>query len=355
VKARRSLLQAARWSSPGDFLATYALIGVLVIIIAAFWALLPETFPTVANFQGIVDSQSVIAILALAVTLPLRTGEFDLSIGSVAVLTATTTAVLSAREGWNPVLSILAGLVVALVVGGINCIAVLWVRINAFIATLATMTIVAGVSLGITSTTVVTNISPAIVSVSQKQILGLPLGAYYGWIIAILLWYIYRYTPFGPRGLFIGGSKDAARLAGVRVVRIQALAFLGSALLSGLAGIVILGTLGGIDPSIGSQFLLPPYAAAFLGTATIAIGRFNVVGTLVGLYLIEVGVDGLQLWGASAWVSQVFYGGALLIAVGAARLAANSYRRKRGVELVAAEANHASASVSEGASNKIRG
>jgi ribose transport system permease protein len=291
----------------------------------------------------------------LAVTLPLRTGEFDLSIGSVAVLTATTTAVLSARLGWNPAMAVLAGLGAALAVGAVNCVAVLWVRINAFIATLGTMTIVAGISLGITGTTVVTNIPAPIISFSQHQLFGLPLGAYYGWIIAAALWYIYRFTPFGPRGLFIGGSRDSARLAGVRVTGIQTIAFLGSALLSGLAGIVILGTLGGIDPSIGSPYLLPPYAAAFLGTATIAIGRFNVIGTLVGLYLIEVGVDGLQLLGASAWVSQVFYGAALLIAVGAARLAAKSYRRKRDVDLGSAGTYDASAPVSDGTNDRVRG
>jgi ribose transport system permease protein len=91
--------------------------------------------------------------------------------------------------------------------------------------------------------------------------------------------------------------------------------------LGGFAGIVLVGILGAVDPSIGPQFLLPPYAAAFLSTTTIQLGRFNVVGTLVGLYLLAVGITGLQLFGVASWISDVFNGGALILAVGFARLA----------------------------------
>jgi ribose transport system permease protein len=95
-----------------------------------------------------------------------------------------------------------------------------------------------------------------------------------------------------------------------------------SALLSGLAGIVLVGTIGAVDPTVGQEYLLQPYAAAFLGATAIQIGRFNVVGTVAGLYLIVVGVTGLELLGASPWISEVFYGGALIIAVGLSRIAA---------------------------------
>jgi ribose transport system permease protein len=304
-----------------EFAAKYALVATLGILIVVFWAALP-TFMTGADWRGILESQAVLILLALAVTLPLRTGDFDLSIGSVAVFSAAITAVCSTRLGWNPYASMLLGIAGAVGVGIVNCVAILILRIDAFITTLATMTIVYGLSLAITNTQVIIGIPAAITNLSQTNIFGLPAAAFYGWAAAVLLWYFLRYRPLGLRSQFVGGNRDAARLIGLKVRRIRATAFMVSALLSGLAGIVLAGTIGAVDPTVGGEYLLQPYAAAFLGATAIQLGRFNVVGTVVGLYLIVIGVTGLELLGASPWISEVFYGGALIIAVGLSRLAA---------------------------------
>jgi ribose transport system permease protein len=305
-----------------EFTAKYALVAALGILIVVFWAALP-TFMTGANWRGMIESQAVLILLALAVTLPLRTGDFDLSIGSVAVFSAAISAVLSSHLGWNPYVSMLVGLAGALGVGIVNCVAILILRIDAFITTLGTMTIVYGLSLAITNTQVIIGLPAAITNLSQTNVIfGLPAAAFYGWAAAIVLWYFLRFRPLGLRTQFVGGNRDAARLIGLKVRRIRATAFMVSALLSGLAGIVLAGTIGAVDPTVGQQYLLQPYAAAFLGATAIQLGRFNIVGTVVGLYLIVVGVTGLELLGASTWISEVFYGGALLIAVGLSRLAA---------------------------------
>jgi ribose transport system permease protein len=304
-----------------EFAAKYALVAALGILIIVFWVTLP-TFMTGANWRGMIESQAVLILLALAVTLPLRTGDFDLSIGSVAVFSAAITAICSSHLGWNPYVSILLGLAGAAGVGIVNCVAILILRIDAFITTLATMTIVYGLSLAITNTQVVIGIPSAITNLSQKSIFGLPAAAFYGWVAGAVLWYFLRYRPLGLRTQFVGGNRDAARLIGLKVRRIRATAFMVSALLSGLAGIVLAGTIGAVDPTVGQEYLLQPYAAAFLGATAIQLGRFNVVGTVVGLYLIVVGVTGLELLGASPWISEVFYAGALIIAVGLSRIAA---------------------------------
>jgi ribose transport system permease protein len=304
-----------------EFAAKYALAAALGIIIVVFWVTLP-TFMTSANWRGMIESQAVLILLALAVTLPLRTGDFDLSIGSVAVFSAAITAVCSSHLGWNPYASILLGLAGAAAVGVVNCVAILVLRIDAFITTLATMTIVYGLSLAITNTQVVIGLPTAVTNLSQTNILGLPAAAFYGWVAGAILWYFLRYRPLGLQTQFVGGNRDAARLIGLKVRRIRATAFMVSALLSGLAGIVLAGTIGAVDPTVGQEYLLQPYAAAFLGATAIQLGRFNVVGTVVGLYLIVVGVTGLELLGASPWISQVFYGGALIVAVGLSRIAA---------------------------------
>jgi ribose transport system permease protein len=293
----------------------------LVALIVIFSIALPHTFLTSANWKGMIQSQAVLVILALAVTLPLRSGDFDLSIGAVAALSSCVTGIAAVNWGWSPVLAVALGLGAALVVGVANSIAVLAVRIDAFIATLGTMTIVTGLTLLITNTTVIIGVPASLVSLSRRDILGLPMSAFYGWVLAAILWFIYELRPYGRFSLFVSGNEQAARLGGIRVDRIRAMAFVWCALLSGVAGIVLLGTIGAADPGVGSEYLLQPYAAAFLGATAIQIGRFNVLGTIFGLYLIVVGVTGLQLLGASTQISQVFYGSVLLLAVGLSKIA----------------------------------
>jgi ribose transport system permease protein len=307
--------------SLGPLAAKTAVPGCLGLLIVVFWVTLPSTFMTSANWIAMIQSQAVLIILALAVTLPLRSGDFDISIGAVAVLSSCVTGLVATRWGWGVAPAVLAGLVAALAVGAVNCIAVLVVGIDAFIATLGTMTVVTGLTLLVTNSSVVIGVPQSLVNLSETRLLGLPLCAFYGWGLAVILWFVYELTPYGKFSLFVSGNQQAARLAGIRVDRTRALAFLFCSLVSGVAGIVLLGTVGAADPSTGPNYLLQPYAAAFLGATAIQIGRFNVLGTVCGLYLIVVGVTGLQLLGASSNISQIFYGGALLIAVGLSRLA----------------------------------
>jgi ribose transport system permease protein len=131
----------------------------------------------------------------------------------------------------------------------------------------------------------------------------------------VILWYVYEWTPFGRRLLFTGGNRDASRLTGIHVKRIRASAFILSAVISALAGVVLAGSVGAVDPGSAGAYLLQPFAAAFLGTTVIQFGRFNAWGTVIGLYLLAAGVSGLQLLGASSWVSDVFNGVTLVLAV----------------------------------------
>jgi ribose transport system permease protein len=264
--------------------------------------------------------------------MPLRTGDFDLSIASnmgVCAALAGTLAVHGVPVG----LTILIALTAGLCVGVINAVLIVVVGINAFIATLGMMTILGGVAVAITGGHVVSGVPEALTDLSRHEVVfGLPAGVFYGWILAAVLWYVFEFTPFGRHLLFVGGNPDASRLAGVRVRRVRMVAFALSGLFGALGGVVLVGTLGAVDPSIGPQFLLPPYAAAFLSTTTVQVGRFNVVGTLIGLYLLAVGITGLQLIGVASWISDVFNGGALVLAVGFAGLAGMRQRRKTSPE-----------------------
>ncbi len=129
------------------------------------------------------------------------------------------------------------------------------------------------------------------------------------------IWYVLRYTPLGQYLLFVGRSREVARLSGLNVAGIRFGSFVAAGLVAGLAGVVLAGTVGSADPTVGTTFLLPAYSAAFLGATTITPGRFNPLGTLVAVYFLVTGITGLQILGLSDWVQQVFYGISLLFAV----------------------------------------
>jgi ribose transport system permease protein len=122
-------------------------------------------------------------------------------------------------------------------------------------------------------------------------------------------------TPCGRYLLFIGGNRDAAELAGLRVNAFRQGAYVASGTLSALAGLLFAGSLGAVDPTSGGAYLLPPVTAAFLGASAIKLGRFNVVGTLVAIYLLAVGITGLQLLGLQSWIADVFNGACLIVAM----------------------------------------
>ncbi|MCX5515737.1 ABC transporter permease [Kaistia algarum] len=324
--AARGTSDAARLRAGRGRMAAYryAVVFALLILVAGFSVLLPNTFFTLGNFRTIVSSQAVLMILALGLTLPLTTGEFDLSVGSMlgcgAVLTAYFTGVLHLPL----VMVVIATVLVGVLAGAINGLFVVRIGINAFIGTLGTSTILMGLTLAVSGGQILNTVAEPLSEFVQYQIFGLAVPVYIGFGLAIGLWYLYEHTPTGRHLFFVGEGREAARLTGLGVDRLRFAAFIGSGAISAGAGVLTAGQLGAADPSVGPSFLLPAYAAAFLGAATIKPGRFNAWGTVVALYLLVTGVTGLELLGTSSWVQEMFNGIALLIAVTFARFVARN-------------------------------
>jgi len=312
VGARRAHRLSERFQAA---IAPYALLIVLLFMAVGFSLLLPDIFPTLGNLSAMLNAQAILLILGLAVTLPLRAGDFDLSIAATMLLSAITTGILTAHLQIPFGLAIIASLCVGLAVGAINGTLIVVVGIDAFITTLGMQTILEGIGYAFTSSQQIYGIPMALQNVVRFPIFGLPAVVYTGWILGAILFYVYQFTPFGRHLLFVGGNREAARLAGVAVRRTRFMAFTAAAVMAAIAGVLLVGALGAVDPSAGPLYLLQPYAAAFLGTTVIQIGRFNVLGTIIGLYLLIVGVTGLELMGAPSWVAEVFNGSALVAAV----------------------------------------
>lgn len=296
------------------------LVLVLFALVGLFSFLLPETFSTFGNLRTITATQAVLIILALGLTFPLAAGEFDLSFGAVLGFASSFLAVLTVNEGWPLAPAVLVVLVAALFVGAVNSFFVVKLGISSIITTLGTGTVLAGVTLAVSNNQVIPGATGLVVDLTTDTFLGLPYPVYFGTALAAVVWYVYEHTPFGRYVYFTGEGREVARLSGLRVDALRVAAFLIVAGMAAVAGIINFGRLGSADPNIGATFLLPAFATVFLGSTTIKPGRFNAWGTLVAVYLLVVGITGLQLLGGAGWLEQVFNGGALVLAVTFAQL-----------------------------------
>lgn len=299
----------------------YALPFAFLVVIAVFSLRLPDTFFTAANFESILGSQAVLVVLALGLLIPLAAGDYDLSVAAVLTMSSMVVAVLNVNQHWPIGLAIVAALAVGFGVGAVNGALIVVLGLDAFIVTLGTSTLLAGLTLWISASNTISGISQQLIDkVIVDRFLGIPLEFYYGLGLCIAIWYAFEHLPIGRRLLFVGRGRDVARLSGLNVNRTRWLAFVSSGTISALAGVMYAGTTGAADPTSGASFLLPAYAAVFLGATGIRPGRFNAWGTIIAVYFLVTGITGLQLLGVQSFVQQLFYGAALILAVALSRI-----------------------------------
>jgi len=291
-------------------------------LIALFGILSPDVFLTLANFQTMFGSQAVLLILTLALIVPLTAGDYDLSVAGTLGFSAMLIAVLNARNDVPIGLAVVAALAVGAIIGVVNGSLMIYFGIESLIVTLGMGTVLGGLTLWISDSATISGVSTSLVdAVIAYKFAGISLAFYYGLGLCALMWYIFEYTTIGRRLLFVGRGRSVSKLSGIRVPRVRIGAMVVSGVTAAFAGVVYAGTTGGADPSSSASFLLPAFAAAFLGATSIMPGRFNPWGTLLAVYFLVTGITGLQILGAQSYVQQLFYGGALLCAVALSQLA----------------------------------
>lgn len=315
-----------RWLN-GKTLESSALPIAWVVVIVVFGALKPNTFLTQANFSSILASQAVLVVVTLGLVVVLTGGDYDLSVASVVGLSSMLIAILNVNHHVSIGLSILVALLAGLLVGSVNGLFVVLLGVDSLIVTLGMSTFISGIVLWISNSNTISGISTSLVKpVIIWRLLNVPLEFYYAMIIAFAIWYVYRYTPVGRRLLVVGRSREVARLSGIRVGAVRWGALMLSGLIAAFGGVLYTGTSGSAGPTSGLELLLPAFAAAFLGATTISPGRFNAWGTVIAVYFLVTGITGLQLLGAESYVQNLFYGGALILAVSFSQIV----RRRRG-------------------------
>lgn len=294
----------------------FALPSVWLILIVVFSITARRTFPTTGTASNILGSQSIVLVLAMCLIIPLVAGDYDLSVAYNLSLSAMIIAVLNVREHWPVGLAIIAALACGALLGIINGALVTLLGIDPIIATLGMGTLASGIVQWISGSAVISGVSESLVRpVIINRLLGVPYDFWYAVIVCAVIWYVLEYTPAGRRLLIVGRSRNVARLSGLPVNRIRWRGFIIAGVLAAFAGVLYAGTLGGADPSSGTSYLLPGFAAAFLGTTTIRPGRFNAWGCFIAVYFLGTGIFGLQLLGLQSYVQPLFYGGALVVAV----------------------------------------
>jgi ribose transport system permease protein len=300
----------------GDLTSRFALVGVLVVLWIAFSVKTPDVFATTSNLQTILSVQATTGLLALAVVVPLVAGQFDLSTGFQLGLAQSLCAILVIREQWNPLLALAVVLVVGIVIGVINGQLITRLGLPSFTTTLGVGMVTLGLTEWITSNQVITGPAAAwFFDLGRLRILGIPLPFIYLAVVAVLLFVVLELTVWGRRSYAVGANPIAARLSGIAADRQIRQSFVIAGFLCALAGCISMMSLGGSSPVIGLGSLLPAFAASFLGATCIRPGRYNVAGTVVAVYVIGVGITGLQQLGAESYAQDLFNGAALLIAL----------------------------------------
>ena len=308
---------------------TYGLVILMVGLILTFSILLPDTFPTVLNLRSILSDKAIIALLSLAAMIPMVAGRIDLTVGYGIVLWHILAISLQTMYGLPWPVAVAIVLALGIITGALNGLLVEVARIDSFIATLGTGTILYALALWHTGGRQMVGALPdAFYAINGTFVLGLPITAFYVLAITLILWVVLDYTPIGRYLYAIGANQRAAELNGIPTRKFVIGAFVSSGALTALAGVLLASKLRIGQASVGLEFLLPALVGAFLGSTTIKPGRVNVWGTIVGVMILAVGISGIQQFGGSFWVEPMFNGTTLLIAIGIAGYA----QRKKGAK-----------------------
>lgn len=311
------------------FLPVYGLVILTVFLIGLFSILLPNTFPTMLNLRSIISDKAIIALLSLGAMIPMAAGRIDLTVGYGIVLWHILAISLQTMLGLPWPLAVATVLLLGALTGFFNGLLVEVAKIDSFIATLGTGTVLYALALWHTGGRQMVGLLPdGFYALNTTFVFGLPITAYYLIVITVVMWIVLEFSPMGRYLYAIGANQRAAQLNGIPTRKYVIGAFVASGTMTALAGVLLAAKLRIGQASVGLEFLLPALVGAFLGSTTIKPGRVNVWGTIVGVVILAVGISGIQQFGGSFWVEPLFNGVTLLVAIGIAGYA----QRKKGAD-----------------------
>ncbi|MCM3723645.1 ribose ABC transporter permease [Solibacillus isronensis] len=290
------------------------LLGLFLIVIVI--TILNPSFMTTDNVLNILRQVSISALIAFGMTFVILTGGIDLSVGSTLALTGAVAATMLA-SGIDPVLTILAALLLGAVLGAVNGVIIAKGKVAPFIATLATMTIYRGLTLVYTDGRPVSDLGNEITfqMLGKGYFFGIPVPVCTMILAFIALYVIMHKTTFGRRVYAVGGNEAASKLSGINVDRVKIAVYSLTGMLAALSALILTSRLNSAQPTAGTSYELDAIAAVVLGGTSLTGGKGWIFGTLVGALIIGVLNNGLNLIGVSSFFQQVVKGIVILIAV----------------------------------------
>ena len=298
----------------GNRLLQGGTIAALIVLVLFFFLMRPDVFLSFVNVRNILYQVSILAIIAGAQTVVMVVGDFDLSVGATSALAGATAA--ACMLGGMPIPAAIAlGLIIGALIGLVNGLFVAYLNLQPFIVTLAVMTSVVGLAFIVTQGTTLFNFSPDFNALGQGRLFEIPLPVYFAVVICLILWLVLRYTKLGREWHAIGGSVEVSRLSGINVQRSRMLAFVIAGFVSAIGGILLAARLGSASAVQGEDNMMFSVAAVFLGMTVIRSGAANLGGTIIGVVIIGVMSNGLNILGVNGYVQQVVTGIIIIAAV----------------------------------------
>lgn len=300
--------------SPLTLLIQGGTVAALLLLIAFFALMRPDAFPTVGNMRNILEQVAILTIIAAAQTMVMVVGDFDLSVGTNATLSGASAAALMIAGTPVP-LAVVIGLGIGTAIGMVNGLLVAYMKLSAFVATLASMTTVGGAAYIVTNGTTLYGLPEGFLWIGQGRPLGVPMPVVFAVLVAVATWIALRFTTLGRRWYAVGGSAEVARLSGVNVRAMRLAAFTIAGAVSGLGGVILVSRLGSASATTVNNYMMLAVAAVFLGMTLLRSGQANVGGTLVGVGIIGVLSNGLNIIGVNTYYQQVLTGIIIVAAV----------------------------------------
>jgi ribose transport system permease protein len=301
---------------------------ILLALVILYFGLRADTsavFLSSANIKNILGDQAVVGLIAVAMIPPLTAGYFDLSVAATAGVANIAFASAVGPHGAPILVGIGLAVASCLGVGAVNGFLVAKLKLNGFVVTLGMATLLGGVIVWYTDGSTIAEGIPSVVGDwGSTQTLGVPNPFILLMGVGTGTWYLLNHVPWGRHLESIGSNEVAARLVGIKVDRTLYASFLLGSTLAALAGIVLTTRTASATPTGAPPYLFPAFAAVFLGATVIRPGRYNVFGTIIGVFFVAVSISGLSLAGADIWVQPVFNGAALIIAVALSTLIARA-------------------------------
>lgn len=289
-----------------------SLIGLIILCVVI--SVITPRFLTVTNVLNVFTQVSVNAIIAVGMCFVILTGGIDLSVGSTLAITGAVAATL-VKSNTNTFVTIIAVLIIGALIGLFNGILVSKGKIQAFIVTLATMTVFRGVTYVYTKGTPISGLSSDFTVIGNGKLAGIPLPVILILLVVLGAWYVLNQTRYGRYVYAVGGNEDSARLSGINTDKIKALVYVICGVTAALSGIVVTSRIGSASPNAGSGFELDAIAAVVLGGTSLSGGEGSVIGTIIGAMIIGVLNNGLNLMNVSPFYQLIVKGFVIILAV----------------------------------------